>query len=48
MEFKLKQKKWLEFLKDYDYIIYYHPRKANMVADALNKKSLFALKKMNA
>ena len=29
----------MEFLKDYDYIINYHPGKANVVVDALSKKS---------
>ena len=35
-------------LKDYDCIIDYHPGKANLVADALSRKSLFALRAMNA
>ncbi|KAA3487602.1 hypothetical protein EPI10_031416 [Gossypium australe] len=39
--------RWLELLKDYDLIIDYHPGKANVVADALNQKSLFALKALN-
>nr|GFC88481.1 reverse transcriptase [Tanacetum cinerariifolium] len=30
---------WLELLKDYDTNIQYHPDKANVVADALNRKS---------
>nr|GFD33055.1 putative reverse transcriptase domain-containing protein [Tanacetum cinerariifolium] len=29
---------WLELLKDYDTNIQYHPGKANVVADALNRK----------
>ncbi|MCI73584.1 RNA-directed DNA polymerase (Reverse transcriptase), partial [Trifolium medium] len=32
--------RWLEFLKDYDFELSYHPRKANIVADALSRKSL--------
>ncbi|KAA3484496.1 integrase [Gossypium australe] len=39
---------WLELLKDYNFIIDYHPSKANVVADALNRKSLYALRSMNA
>nr|GFB08167.1 putative reverse transcriptase domain-containing protein [Tanacetum cinerariifolium] len=32
-------RRWLELLKDYDTNIQYHPRKANVVADALSRKS---------
>jgi hypothetical protein len=31
----LRQRRWLELIKDYDLGINYHPRKANVVADAL-------------
>ena len=34
---------WLELFKDYDCIIYYHPEKANVVADALSRKTVAAL-----
>ncbi|KAA3461219.1 integrase [Gossypium australe] len=46
-ELNLRQRQWLELLKDYDLIINYHPGKANVVADALSQKSLFALKALN-
>ncbi|MCI82143.1 hypothetical protein A2U01_0103417, partial [Trifolium medium] len=36
----MRQKRWLEFLKDYDFELSYHPGKANVVADALSRKSL--------
>nr|GEZ02272.1 RNA-directed DNA polymerase [Tanacetum cinerariifolium] len=35
----MRQRRWLELLKDYDTDIQYHPRKANVVADALSRKS---------
>ena len=37
------QPRWMEFLKDYDFTLHYHPRKANVVAHALNRKSRGAL-----
>ena len=35
----MRQHRWLELLKDYDLEVHYHPRKANVVADALSRKS---------
>ncbi|GKA05573.1 putative reverse transcriptase domain-containing protein, partial [Tanacetum coccineum] len=37
-ELNLRQRRWIELLRDYDYEIRYHPRKANVVADALSSK----------
>ncbi|GKA22003.1 putative reverse transcriptase domain-containing protein [Tanacetum coccineum] len=37
-ELNMRQRRWLELLADYDYEIRYHPRKANVVADALSRK----------
>ncbi|GAU51804.1 hypothetical protein TSUD_415920, partial [Trifolium subterraneum] len=34
-ELNMRQRRWLEFLKDYDFELSYHPGKANVVADAL-------------
>ena len=38
-ELNMRQRRWLELLKDYDLTISYHPGKANVVADALSRKS---------
>ena len=38
-----RQRIWMEFLEDFDFILYYHPGKANVVADALSQKSRGAL-----
>ncbi|GJR39765.1 putative reverse transcriptase domain-containing protein [Tanacetum coccineum] len=37
-ELNMRQHRWLELLSDYNYEIRYHPRKANVVADALSRK----------
>jgi hypothetical protein len=34
----LRQRRWMELIKDYDLEIHYHPGKANLVADALSRK----------
>ncbi|KAK9151765.1 hypothetical protein Syun_010074 [Stephania yunnanensis] len=34
----MRQRHWLEFLKDYDFSLEYYPRKANVVIDALSRK----------
>ncbi|XP_049381184.1 uncharacterized protein LOC125845686 [Solanum stenotomum] len=38
-DLNLRQRRWLELLKDYDMTILYHPGKANVVADALSRKT---------
>ena len=35
----IRQRRWLELLKDYDMEVKYHPGKANVVANALSRKS---------
>ena len=39
-ELNLCQRRWLEFLKDYDMSVHYHPGKANVVEDALSRLSM--------
>ena len=46
-DLNLRQRRWLELIKDYELVIDYHPGKANVVADTLSRKSLFALKALN-
>ena len=38
-ELNMRQKRWLELIKDYDCSINYHPGKANVVVDTLSRKS---------
>jgi hypothetical protein len=35
----MRQRHWLELIKDYDLEVHYHPGKANVVADALSHKA---------
>jgi hypothetical protein len=35
----MRQRRWLELIKDYDLEVHYHFGKANVVADALSRKS---------
>jgi hypothetical protein len=38
-ELNMRQRRWLELIKDYELEIHYHPGKANVVADALSHKA---------
>ena len=42
-ELNLRQQRWLELFKDFDCIVDYHPRKANVVANALSRKTMTTL-----
>ncbi|GKE04821.1 putative reverse transcriptase domain-containing protein, partial [Tanacetum coccineum] len=37
-ELNMRQRRWIELLSDYDYVIRYHTGKENVVADALSRK----------
>jgi hypothetical protein len=38
-DLNLRQSRWFKLIKDYDLGINYHPEKANVVADALSRRS---------
>ena len=38
-DLNIRQRRWVECLEDYDFTLHYHPSKANVVANSLNRKS---------
>ena len=38
-DLNMRQRRWMEYLEDYDFTLHYHPGKANVVADALSRMS---------
>ena len=40
MELNLRQRRWLELLKDYDMSVLYHPNKANVFANSLSQMTM--------
>jgi hypothetical protein len=38
-DLNMRQRRWLELIKDYDLEVHYHPGKANVVADELSRKT---------
>ena len=47
-ELNLRQRRWMELIKDYDCVIDYHLGKANVVVDALSWKIVQTLRALNA
>jgi len=41
-ELNMRQRRWMKFLKDFDFELLYHLGKANVVADALSRKTVHA------
>jgi hypothetical protein len=38
-DLNMRQRRWLELIRDYDLEVHYHPGKANVVEDALSRKA---------
>ena len=38
-DLNMRQRRWMKYLEDYDFTLHYHPSKANVVANALKRKS---------
>ena len=38
-DLNMRQRRWMEFLEDYDFTLHYHPGKANVVVNVLSRKS---------
>jgi hypothetical protein len=39
-DLSMRQRRWLELIKDYELEVHYHPGKVNVVADTLSRKAL--------
>ena len=44
----MRQRRWMELIKDYDCVIDYHPWKSNVVVDTPSRKSVQILRALNA
>ena len=47
-DLEMRQRRWMEYLEDYEFTLHYHSSKANVVADALSRKSQGVLESIAA
>ena len=47
-ELNMRERIWIELIKDYECTIEYHPRKANVVVDALSRRPMSSLSHLRA
>ena len=38
-DLNMRQRRWMEYMENYDFALHYHPSEENVVANALSRKS---------